>query len=65
MDSKSEALRRRLELYRGYLRDGVAGNLAIEYLRQIAEDTAELAKIELRKQQQEHSSNSRHPRRDR
>lgn len=55
MGSKSEALRRRIELYRGYLKAGVAGSLAIEYLRQIAQDTAELTQIECCEQRDPHS----------
>jgi hypothetical protein len=39
-------LRHRIALYRGYLSEGVAAPLAVEYLRQIAEDEAELAAIE-------------------
>ena len=39
-------LRHRIALYRRYLREGVDAALAVEYLRQIAEDEAELAAIE-------------------
>ena len=39
-------LRQRIALYRHYLRVGVDAALAVEYLRQIAEDEAELAAIE-------------------
>jgi hypothetical protein len=42
-------LRRRLELYRRYLREGVDTALAAEYICQIAEDEAELAAIEFDK----------------
>jgi hypothetical protein len=45
-EDRAEALRRRIALYRGYLREGVEGALALEYLRQIAEDEAELNRIE-------------------
>jgi hypothetical protein len=43
---RAELLRRRIALYRRYLREGVEGALALEYLRQIAEDEAELNRIE-------------------
>jgi hypothetical protein len=43
---RAELLRRRIALYRSYLREGVEGALALEYLRQIAEDGAELNQIE-------------------
>ena len=39
-------LRRRIALYRRYLRDGVDAALAGEYVRQIRDDEAELAAIE-------------------
>ena len=45
-EDRAEALRRRIALYRSYLREGVEGALALEYLRQIAEDEAELKRIE-------------------
>ncbi len=45
-EDRAELLRRRVALYRRYLREGVNGGLAIEYLRQIAEDEAELGRIE-------------------
>ena len=41
-----ERLRRRIALYWRYLREGVDGGLAAEYLRRIAEDEAELARLE-------------------
>jgi hypothetical protein len=41
----SEALRRRIELYCHYLHEGVAGSLAIAYLRQIADDEDDLIKL--------------------
>ena len=47
---RAELLRRRIALYRRYLRDGVEGALALEYLRQITEDGAELNHIEAREQ---------------
>jgi hypothetical protein len=46
MEPRSEFLRRRIELYRRYLREGVDISLASEYLRQLSEDEAELAAIE-------------------
>ena len=45
-EDRAEALRRRIARYRSYLREGVEGALALEYLRQIAEDEAELKRIE-------------------
>jgi len=45
MDERAEFLRRRIELYRRYLREGVDIDVAAEYLRQIAEDEGELAEI--------------------
>jgi hypothetical protein len=41
----SEALRRRIELYRHHLHEGVAGSLAIAYLRQIADDEDDLIEL--------------------
>jgi hypothetical protein len=41
-------LRRKIELYRRWLRDGVDAGLAIDYLREIAEAEAELAEIDRR-----------------
>lgn len=46
MEDRAEILRRRIALYRRYLREGVNTALAAEYLRQIADDEAELAEIE-------------------
>lgn len=43
--AKAEILRRRIALNQGYLRAGVAGALAIRYLRQIAEDEEALGKL--------------------
>ena len=43
---RAELLGRRIALYRRYLREGVEGALAIEYLRQITEAEAELNRIE-------------------
>ena len=40
-----EFLRQRIALYRRYLHDGVMSELAREYLRQIAEDQAELDRV--------------------
>jgi hypothetical protein len=45
-EERTGLLRRRIALYRRYLREGVEGALALEYLRQIAEDEAELSQIE-------------------
>jgi len=46
MDETREALlHHRIELYRSTLRTGVKGQTAIEYLRQIEDDQAELAQI--------------------
>jgi hypothetical protein len=45
-EHRAEFLRRRVALYRRYLREGINGELAIEYLRQIVEDEAELGRIE-------------------
>jgi hypothetical protein len=41
----ADNLRRRIELYRSYLREGVDVSLAREYLREIAEGEAELARL--------------------
>jgi hypothetical protein len=46
MDDRVTILRRQVELYRRYLREGVDVTLATEYLRQITEDEAKLAQIE-------------------
>ncbi len=46
MEDRTELLRRRIALYRRYLREGVNDGLAVEYLRQIAEDEAELARAQ-------------------
>ena len=45
-ENRAELLRRRIALYRRYLREGVNGVFAAEYLRQIAEDEAELWRLE-------------------
>jgi len=39
---------RRIAVYRRYLREGVDGDLAAEYLKTICSDEAELARIEAR-----------------
>ena len=44
-DDRATLLRRRIELYRETLRAGVAGKVAIGYLRQIDADEAELVQI--------------------
>jgi hypothetical protein len=46
MDDRANALRRKIELYLSYLRDGVDAMLAELYLCEIAEARAELAVIE-------------------
>ena len=46
MGERADTLRRRIVLYRRYLRHGVDATLALEYVRQIGEDEAELAAIE-------------------
>lgn len=45
MEQNPELLRRRIDRYRGYLRAGVAGALAIRYLRQIADDDDALNRL--------------------
>jgi hypothetical protein len=42
---RTERLRQRIALYRRYLREGVDGRLAFEYLRLIAEKEAELGRM--------------------
>jgi hypothetical protein len=46
MEERADMLRRRIALYRRYLREGVDAALAGEYVHQIREDEAELATIE-------------------
>ena len=46
MEERADMLRRRIALYRRYLREGVDAALAGEYVRQLGEDEAELAAIE-------------------
>jgi len=46
MEERADMLRRRIALYRRYLREGVDVALAGEYLRQLAEDETELTEIE-------------------
>jgi hypothetical protein len=43
MDDHADRLRRRVALYRRYLAEGVSAELAVVYLREIAEAEAELA----------------------
>lgn len=43
--AKADALRRRIALYRGYLREGVNANLAREYLKEIAKAEAALVTL--------------------
>jgi len=46
MEERADVLRRRIALYRRYLREGVDAALVGEYVRQLWEDEAELAAIE-------------------
>jgi hypothetical protein len=46
MQERAAMLRRRIALYRRYLREGVDVALAGEYVRQLLDDEAELAAIE-------------------
>lgn len=46
MNEPIETLRRRIALYRQYLKDGVDSGLAAEYLKTIMADEATLAEIE-------------------
>lgn len=46
MEGTAETLRRRIALYRRYLREGVDSALAAEYLTAIAADEAALAELE-------------------
>jgi len=45
MEHEAELLRRRIARYRGYLKAGVIGSLAIRYLRQIADDDEALSRL--------------------
>jgi hypothetical protein len=45
----ADILRRRIALYRRYLREGVDGDLAADYLRSILADEAALADLEGKK----------------
>jgi len=45
MEDTIERLRRRIALYRRYLREGVEGELAADYLKTIAADEAALAAL--------------------
>lgn len=49
MPNRVEALRNRVALYRSYLRVGVRGDLAIQYMRQIADDLDAIGKAQARK----------------
>jgi hypothetical protein len=49
MDETIELLRRRIALYRRYLREGVEAELAADYLRTIAADEAALAELARRR----------------
>ena len=46
MTETADTLRRRIALYRRYLREGVEVELAAEYLKTIAADEAALAALE-------------------
>jgi hypothetical protein len=46
MEERADMLRRRIALYRRYLREGVDATLALEYVAQIRDDEGELAAIE-------------------
>jgi hypothetical protein len=46
MEERADILRRRIALYRRYLREGVDATLALEYVRQVGDDEAELAAME-------------------
>ncbi len=46
MEERADLLRRRIALFRRYLREGVDAALAAEYVRRLAEDETELAAIE-------------------
>ena len=46
MEERADILRRRIALYRRYLREGVDAAIVGEYVRQLWEDEAELAAIE-------------------
>ena len=50
MPNRIEALRNRVSLYRSYLRVGGRGDLAIEYMRQIADDLDAINKTEVKRQ---------------
>jgi len=50
MPNRIEALRNRVALYRSYLRVGGRGDLAIEYMRQIADDLDAINKTEVKRQ---------------
>ena len=43
--AKADVLRRRIALYRGYLREGVNASLAKDYLKEIAKAEATLAAL--------------------
>ena len=49
VEDTADILRRRIALYRRYLREGVDGDLAAEYLKTITADEAALARIEGRR----------------
>jgi hypothetical protein len=45
MDDRAEALRRRIALYRRYLREGLSAQQAMLYLNQLRRDEAELTAL--------------------
>ena len=45
MDDQADQLLRRIERYRGYLREGLNAALAAIYLRQITDDEARLERL--------------------
>lgn len=47
----AESLRRRIALYRQYLKDGVDAEIAADYLKTIAADEATLARLKRNKTQ--------------
>ena len=46
MEERADVLRRRIALYRRYLREGVDAAIVGEYVQQLGEDEVELAAIE-------------------
>jgi hypothetical protein len=50
MPNRVEALRNRVSLYRSYLRIGVRGDLAIQYMCQIADDLDEIGAAQVERE---------------